>query len=75
MTFDQWWDKKTEAVGRKGTGRNGVFYQLAKHAWVAAERKEREACAKACEEVDLHSGDHLKNSDPRVTCAAAIRAR
>ena len=42
MTFDQWWDKETEAVGRKGMGRNGVFYQLAKRAWVAAERKERE---------------------------------
>ena len=39
------------------------------------EANEREACAKACEEVDLHSGDHLKNSDTRVTCAAAIRAR
>lgn len=36
---------------------------------------EREACAKVCEAVDLHNGDHLKNSDPRVTCAAAIRAR
>lgn len=41
----------------------------------ACTQAEREACAKACEEVDLHSGDHLKNSDPRVTCAAAIRAR
>lgn len=44
-------------------------------AWRAAMLAEREACAKACEEVDLHSGDHLKNSDPRMTCAAAIRAR
>lgn len=41
----------------------------------ACAKAEREACAKACAEVDLHSGDHLKNSDPRVTCAAAIRAR
>lgn len=44
-------------------------------AWRAAMLAERKACAKVCEEVDLHSGDHLKNSDPRVTCAAAIRAR
>ena len=44
-------------------------------AWRAAMLAERAACAKACEEVELHSGDHLKSSDPRVTCAAAIRAR
>lgn len=36
---------------------------------------EREACAQECESVDLHDGDFLKDSDPRKTCAAAIRAR
>lgn len=57
--------------GLAGTMYGEFAIEVAKLA-VAAER---EACAKACEEVDLHSGDHLKNSDPRVTCAAAIRAR
>lgn len=36
---------------------------------------EREACAQECESVDLHDGDFLKDSDPRKTCATAIRAR
>jgi hypothetical protein len=36
---------------------------------------EREACAKACETTALHNGDFLKNSDPRKTCADAIRER
>lgn len=36
---------------------------------------EREACAQECESVDLHDGDFLKYSDPRKTCAAAVRAR
>jgi hypothetical protein len=43
MTFDQWWYKETEAVGRKGMGRNSLFYQLAKRAWVAAEEGARNA--------------------------------
>jgi hypothetical protein len=43
--------------------------------WQAATTAALEACALVCERVDLHSGDVLKNSDPRVTCAAAIRAR
>ena len=33
---------------------------------------EEAACATIL--LDLHSGDFLKNSDPRVTCADAIRA-
>jgi hypothetical protein len=36
---------------------------------------EREACAKVCEEVELHFNDRLKHSDPRKTCAKAILAR
>ena len=34
---------------------------------------ERERCARVAETVDLFDGDFLKNSDPRVTVAAAIR--
>jgi hypothetical protein len=41
---------------------------------VACYRAALEEAAKVCEAVDLHDGDHLKNSDPRATCAAAIRA-
>ena len=40
-----------------------------------AAAAEREACAKIAEFTDLHEGDCLKNSDPRKTCASAIRAR
>lgn len=65
-------DAADRATGARWRANYGEFaIEVAKLA-VAAER---EACAKACEEVDLHSGDHLKNSNPRVTCAAAIRAR
>lgn len=32
-----------------------------------------EHCAKIAERCDLFKGDHLKNSDPRVTIAAEIR--
>ena len=74
MTFDQWWDKKTEAVGRKGVGRNGVFYQLAKRAWVEAERKEREACAKVCESLGGNGSGYI-DDDWAAMCADAIRAR
>lgn len=74
MTFDQWWDKETEAVGRKGVGRNGVFYQLAKRAWVAAERKEREACAKVCESFGGNGSGYI-DDDWAAMCADAIRAR
>lgn len=74
MTFDQWWDKETEAVGRKGVGRNGVFYQLAKRAWVAAERKEREACAKVCESFGGNGSGYI-DDDWAAMCANAIRAR
>ena len=41
----------------------------------SAAATEREACAKIAEFTDLHEGDCLKNSDPRKTCADAIRAR
>ena len=34
-----------------------------------------EECAKVCEIAEMYDGDCLKNSDPRKTCAAAIRAR
>ena len=73
MTFDQWWDKETEAVGRKGLGRNGVFYQLAKRAWVAAERKEREECAKVCESFGGNGSGYI-DDDWAAMCADAIRA-
>ena len=57
-------------------GLAGTMYgEFAIEVAMLAVAAEREACAKACEDVDMHSGDHLKNSDPRVTCAAAIRAR
>jgi hypothetical protein len=74
MIFDQWWDKETEAVGRKGMGRNGVFYQLAKRAWVAAEREEREACAKVCESFGGNGPGYI-DDDWAAMCADAIRAR
>jgi hypothetical protein len=74
VTFDQWWDKETEAIGRKGMGRNGVFYQLAKRAWVAAERKEREACAKVCESFGGNGSGYI-DDDWAAMCANAIRAR
>ena len=40
-----------------------------------AVAREREECAKVCEIAEMYDGDCLKNSDPRKTCAAAIRAR
>lgn len=75
MTFDQWWDKETEAVGRKGVGRNGVFYQLAKRAWVAAERKEREACAKVCESFGGNGSRSTAGlpGTPRIRASSAVR--
>lgn len=71
MTFDEW------LVREHGLNHGWTFAEVdaARKAWSASAMIEREACAKACEDVDLHSGDHLKNSDPRMTCAAAIRAR
>jgi hypothetical protein len=35
---------------------------------------ERERCAQVAATVDLFDGDMLKNSDPRITIAAAIRS-
>ena len=42
--------------------------------WQAAQDDAFERAAKVCEAVDLHDGDRLKNSDPRLTCSDAIRA-
>lgn len=70
MTFEEWWMSQPLDIRKMGPSMAAV-----EAAWNAGIKAEREACAKACEDVDLHSGDHLKNSDPRVTCAAAIRSR
>ena len=52
-----------------------VFIGVYERFYALAAAAEREACAKIAEFTDLHEGDCLKNSDPRKTCAEAIRAR
>ncbi len=43
-------------------------------AFAAHRIAERERCAAVAQKADLFEGDYLKNSDPRVTIAAAILA-
>lgn len=43
--------------------------------WQAAMQHAYADAAELCRVVDLHDRDRLKNSDPRVTCAQAIRER
>lgn len=47
-----------------------IFYA----APVAQEPVALETIARAIESTDLHAGDSLKNSDPRVTCAEVVRS-
>ena len=60
MTFDEWW----ELHGSKWALPNERL--IAKQAWQAATRAEREECAKVCEKSDRYRGEYF---------AAKIRAR
>jgi len=55
-----------------GNGLSGFIDELV--AEVERLTAERERCAKIAEDAELYDGDCLKNSDPRATIAAAIRA-
>jgi hypothetical protein len=60
-----------------GITENDYLVQCFAKAIQAAEQRgmerERERCAAVVETVELYEGDRLKNSDPRQTCAQAIR--
>ena len=60
MTFDEW--AKSRPLGEP----NSHGYLMAKAAWQAATRAEREECAKVCEKSDRYRGEYF---------AAKIRAR
>ena len=73
--FEAWWKneglKKATAVGVACKGASGLSYE----AWQAALAWAYEDAARVCREAVMHNGDHLKNSDLRVTCAEALRER
>ena len=67
MTFDEW--AKSRPLGEP----NSHGYLMAKAAWQAATRAEREECAKVCDSRYL--GDNNREDLEAKRCAAAIRAR
>ena len=66
MTFDEW--AKSRPLGEP----NSHGYLMAKAAWQAATRAEREECAKVCDEYAKESSNPMNFAE---NCAAAIRAR
>ena len=58
----QWWKTEQDEAGYKQS-------DIAALAWAAACKWEREACAKACEDVPIKTA----RQDIRTACATAIR--
>lgn len=69
MTFEEW-----AADGKK---LGGMELELARSAWDAATKAEREACAKVCD-LGIHQvreNGWIDAANERARCAAAIRER
>ena len=78
MTFDEFLSEKVAIAEEYACGITADEEDIARDAWEAATRNEREACAKVCEEMRNPWGDSAETADwVRATydCAAAIRAR
>lgn len=78
MTFDEWWDwfwdDKTDTQDLE------LREAIAREAWEAATKAEREACAKACEDIRPSGGrafDMRQHGafDALTVAALVIRAR
>jgi hypothetical protein len=70
MTFDEWLSRTIPL--------DPAQQMVAKCAWEAAIKAEREACAKVCEEIRHPFGWSAETEDwtgATDNCAAAIRAR
>ena len=66
-------DIVSDMHGRKRTELVDVIATAIARAIMAEREAERERCAKVAEQAELFDGDFLKNSNPRITIAAAIR--
>jgi hypothetical protein len=68
LLFSHWYDSL------EGTKSQGFAYKAWCAGWDAAVLKEREACAKLCEDVG-HAHEVMQGSELAFELAAAIRGR
>jgi len=76
MTFNEFLSEKVAIAEEYACGITADEEDIARDAWEAATRNEREACAKVCDE--MHHKWKWGNDEPvsgPSECAAAIRAR
>ena len=67
MTFEEWIVKEIP--------KSGAEYRMAKAAWDAATKAEREACAKVCDTTWNGDADTYEYTEACNECAEAIRMR
>lgn len=79
MKFDTWVAEWREWHEKRGMSVTLDMMDIARDAWEAAKRAERDACVKACEQrADYYSADddgpESRRSQGAMACARAIRA-
>jgi hypothetical protein len=72
MTFEEFLAKKVATAQEYACGITVNEEDIARDAWEAATRNEREACAKVCENLYKKDGDYWQDGEAFAT---AIRAR
>ena len=69
MTFDEW--VKHKGFGKPRNRQDSMMFEVMERTYKAAQKIEREACAKVCEDTGAYS-DEIEMAQ---MCAQAIRSR